>query len=114
MLSKTDSRVCPVIFALELQSGSRSGPLRGRPFLDHERDLRTSFRLSTGTGNRHHRVSSGNLQPRPRSLVDLTAFRPTTDNTGTYGNAGRSILRNPGQAQADLSLVKNARFRERF
>ena len=45
---------------------------------------------------------------------DLSAFRPTTDNTGTYGNAGRGILRNPGQAQADVSLVKNTRFRERF
>ena len=35
-------------------------------------------------------------------------------NTGTYGNSGRDILRNPGQAQADLSLVKNTRFRDRF
>src|SRR5262249_2407185 len=71
--------------------------------------------LSTGTGNRPDRIASGTLaDPTPDHWFDLTAFRPTIDNTGTYGNSGRDILRNPGQAQADLSLVKNTRFRDRF
>jgi hypothetical protein len=69
----------------------------------------------TGTGNRPDRIRDGKLpNPTPDRWFDLTGFRPTTDNTGTYGNAGRNILRNPGQAQMDLSLVKNTRFRERF
>jgi hypothetical protein len=71
--------------------------------------------LSTGTANRPDRIGDGKLSnPTPDHWFDLSAFRPTTDNTGTYGNAGRGILRNPGQAQADVSLVKNTRFRERF
>jgi hypothetical protein len=71
--------------------------------------------LSTGTGNRPDRIASGVLSnPTPDLWFDLTAFRPTTDNTGTYGNSGRDILRQPGQAQADLSLVKNTRIKERF
>jgi hypothetical protein len=71
--------------------------------------------LSTGTGNRPDRIASGTLDhPTPDHWFDLGAFRPTSDNTGTYGNAGRDILSSPGQAQADLSLVKNTRFHERF
>jgi hypothetical protein len=71
--------------------------------------------LSTGTGNRPNRIASGVLSnPTPDHWFDLTAFQPTTDNTGTYGNSGRDILRAPGIAEADLSLVKNTRFKERF
>jgi hypothetical protein len=71
--------------------------------------------LSTGTGNRPNRIASGNLSnPTPDHWFDLTAFQPTTDNTGTWGNSGRDILRTPGIAQADLSIVKNTRFKERF
>jgi hypothetical protein len=71
--------------------------------------------LSTGTGNRPNRIASGDLaNPTPDHWFDLTAFVPTTDNTGTWGNSGRDILRAPGILQADLSLVKNTRFRERF
>src|SRR5581483_11616651 len=44
---------------------------------------------------------------------DLSAFVPTTDNTGTYGNSGRNILRRPKQVNFDLSLVKVTRFRDR-
>ncbi|HZT28881.1 MAG TPA: carboxypeptidase regulatory-like domain-containing protein [Bryobacteraceae bacterium] len=71
--------------------------------------------LSTGTGNRPNRIASGTLaNPTPDHWFDLTAFRPTADNTGTWGNSGRGILRAPGLAQADLSVVKNTRFKERF
>lgn len=71
--------------------------------------------LSTGTGNRPDRIGSGVLDnPTPDRWFDLAAFRPTTDNTGTYGNSGRNILRAPGQAQFDLSLVKNTMIGERI
>ncbi|MBO0859448.1 MAG: TonB-dependent receptor [Chloracidobacterium sp.] len=71
--------------------------------------------LSTGTGNRPNQIGSGNLSnPTIDRWFDLSAFVPTADNTGTYGNAGRNILRGPGQANVDLSLVKVTRFKERF
>ena len=40
------------------------------------------------------------------SRFDTTAFQRTADNTGTFGTAGRNILRGPGQFNIDLSLVK--------
>ncbi|HWB98310.1 MAG TPA: TonB-dependent receptor, partial [Bryobacteraceae bacterium] len=71
--------------------------------------------LSNGTGNRPNRIASGTLaNPTPDHWFDLTAFQATSDNTGTWGNSGRGILRAPGLVQADLSLVKNTRFREHF
>jgi hypothetical protein len=71
--------------------------------------------LSTGTGNRPNRVGSGKLDnPTIDRWFDLSAFTPTADNTGTYGNSGRNILRAPGQVNVDFSLVKVTRFRERF
>jgi hypothetical protein len=47
-------------------------------------------------------------------VVTTWLFSETADNTGTYGNSGRNILRAPGQANLDFSLVKVTRFRERF
>jgi Carboxypeptidase regulatory-like domain/TonB dependent receptor len=71
--------------------------------------------LSTGTANRPNRIGSGELDnPTIDRWFDLSAFTPTADNTGTYGNSGRNILRAPGQANVDFSLVKVTRFRERF
>ncbi len=71
--------------------------------------------LSTGTGNRPDRIGSGVLDnPTPDRWFDLAAFAPTRDNTGTYGNAGRNILRAPGQAQFDIGISKRTRFAERF
>jgi hypothetical protein len=70
---------------------------------------------STGTGNRPDRIGKGTLDnPTPDRWFDVSAFLPTRDNTGTYGSAGRDILRAPGQLQFDLSLVKRTRFLERF
>ena len=71
--------------------------------------------LSTGTGNRPNRLADGKLSnPTIDKWFDLAAFAVTTDNTGTYGNSGRNILRAPGQTNVDISLVKNTRFKERF
>jgi hypothetical protein len=71
--------------------------------------------LSNGTGNRPNRIASGELDnPTVDRWWDTTAFLPTADNTGTYGNAGRNILRQPNQTNVDISLIKNTRFGERF
>jgi hypothetical protein len=42
---------------------------------------------------------------------DPTAFAPVT--AVRYGNSGRNILRGPGLVNADLSLFRNFRFKER-
>jgi hypothetical protein len=83
----------------------------GLPFtVTQQQDL-----LSTGTANRPNRLANGTLaNPTPDRWFDVAAFQPTSDNTGTYGNSGRNILRAPGQFQVDFSVVKNTRFRERF
>jgi len=71
--------------------------------------------LSNGTANRPNRLRNGDLSnPTPDLWFDTTAFSPTTDNTGTYGNSGRNILRQPGQVNFDISVIKNTRITERF
>ncbi len=66
--------------------------------------------LSTGTANRPNRTGDGTLDnPTIDRWFDTTAFVATTDNTGTYGNSGRNILRGPGQFKVDLSIVKAVR-----
>jgi hypothetical protein len=66
--------------------------------------------LSTGTGNRPNRVCDGKLDhPTIDKWFDLSCFVPTTENTGTYGNAGRNIIRGPGSFNIDASLIKNTR-----
>lgn len=71
--------------------------------------------LSNGTGNRPNRVANGALDnPTPDRWYNLAAFVPTSDNTGMYGSSGRNILRQPGQVNADISIIKSTRFFERF
>jgi len=66
--------------------------------------------LSTGTGNRPNRIGNGTLDnPTIDRWFDLGAFATTTENTATYGDAGRNILRGPGQFQVDASLIKVTR-----
>src|SRR5207248_10768675 len=70
---------------------------------------------STGTGNRPNRIANGRLDnPTPDRWFDLSAFAATTDNTGTYGNSGRNILRQPDQVNADFAVLKNTRIGERL
>jgi len=40
---------------------------------------------------------------------DPAAFKPPTDTTGTWGDAGRDIMRGPSQFNIDMSLIKNTR-----
>jgi hypothetical protein len=66
--------------------------------------------LSTGTGNRPNRVCDGKLDnPTIDKWFDLSCFTPTTENTATYGDAGRNIIRGPGSFNIDASLIKNTK-----
>ena len=65
---------------------------------------------STGTGNRPNRICDGKLSnPTIDKWFDTSCFVRTADITGTYGNAGRGILRGPGSFNIDASLIKNTR-----
>jgi len=66
--------------------------------------------LSTGTGNRPNRICNGTLShPTIDEWFDLSCFVPPADNTGTYGNSGRGILRGPGSFNIDASIIKNTK-----
>jgi hypothetical protein len=65
---------------------------------------------STGTGNRPNRICDGDLpNPTIDRWFDTSCFVPTADITGTYGDAGRGIIRGPGSFNIDASLIKNTR-----
>jgi hypothetical protein len=65
---------------------------------------------STGTGNRPDRIADGRLDnPTIERWFDTSAFRAPADVTGTYGDAGRNILRGPGQFNIDFSIIKTTR-----
>jgi hypothetical protein len=65
---------------------------------------------STGTGNRPNRICDGNISnPTIDRWFDLSCFVPPTDLTGTYGDAGRGIIRGPGSFNIDASLIKNTK-----
>ena len=66
--------------------------------------------LSTGTGNRPNRICDGKLDnPTIDRWFDTSCFVPPTENTGTYGDSGRNIIRGPGSFNIDASLIKNTR-----
>jgi hypothetical protein len=72
----------------------------------------TGTMLSTGvTENRPDRIGDGTAaDPTVEQWFDATAFQQTADRTGTFGSAGRGILRGPGQFNIDLSVTKQTRF----
>ena len=66
--------------------------------------------LSTGTGNRPNRVCNGNINnPTIDRWFDTSCFVPTADSTGTYGDAGRGIIRGPGSFNIDASFAKHTK-----
>jgi Carboxypeptidase regulatory-like domain len=70
---------------------------------------------STGTGNRPNRIANGRLDnPTPDRWWDLSAFQATSDNTGTFGNSGRNILRQPDQVNTDFAVIKKTKIGERI
>ncbi len=65
---------------------------------------------SAGTGNRPNRICDGNLSnPTIDRWFDTSCFVSPADVTGTYGDAGRGIIRGPGSFNIDASLVKNTK-----
>jgi hypothetical protein len=67
---------------------------------------------STGTQNRPNRTCDGSLSGGGTidKWFDTSCFVSPTDTTGTFGDAGRNILRGPGQVNIDASLIKRTRF----
>jgi hypothetical protein len=64
-----------------------------------------------GTGQRPNVIGDWNLDnPTIDKWFDPAAFQPPTDTTGTYGDAGRNIMRGPSQFNIDMSLIKNTHF----
>ena len=47
--------------------------------------------------------------PTIAKWFDPAAFQPPADTTGTWGDAGRDIMRGPSQFNIDMSLIKNTR-----
>jgi hypothetical protein len=63
-----------------------------------------------GTGQRPNVVGDWRLDnPTVDKWYEPSAFQPPADNTGTYGDAGRNIMRGPDQFNIDMSLIKNTR-----
>jgi len=70
--------------------------------------------LSTMTNNvpgllyRPDRIGSGELDhPTIDRWFDTSAFKQPIETTATFGNAGRNILRGPGQFTIDAALAKH-------
>jgi hypothetical protein len=63
-----------------------------------------------GTGQRPNVVGDWELDdPTIEKWYEPSAFQPPADNTGTYGDAGRNIMRGPEQFNIDMSLIKHTR-----
>ena len=66
---------------------------------------------STGTGNRPNRLGQGVADdPTIDQWFNRDHFQAITETTGTYGDAGRNIVRGPGQVNIDFSVIKGTRF----
>jgi hypothetical protein len=77
--------------------------------------LATPVSGSNGFTERPNRIGNGTLPRDQRSVsrwFDTTAF--TIPPVGVFGNAGRNIVRGPGQSTVDGSALKDFRLTERF
>ena len=71
----------------------------------------TITNASPGSLFRPDRIGSGLVDdPTVDRWFDTSAFRVPSEATATYGDAGRNILRGPGQFTIDAALVKLTRF----
>ncbi|MBZ5652607.1 MAG: TonB-dependent receptor [Acidobacteriia bacterium] len=82
-------------------------------------DVSTNLSNSDGGGNvanaaRPNRVGDPNTTPCiPGTIFNTCAFETNTV-AGTFGNAGRNIIRGPGFQNWDLSIFKNFPLSERY
>jgi hypothetical protein len=60
-----------------------------------------------GPSQRPDTIGDGTLSdPTVDKWFNTDAYQPPADKTGTWGNTGRNTLRQPGQFNIDLSLIK--------
>jgi hypothetical protein len=77
--------------------------------------LATPVSGSNGFTERPNRIGDGTLSSDQRTVsrwFDTSAF--AIPAVGIFGDAGRNIVRGPGQSTVDFSLVKDFRFAERY
>ena len=82
-------------------------------------DIATNLSNSDGGGNvanaaRPNRVGDPNGTPCIRGTIFNTCAFETNTVLGTFGNAGRNIIRGPGFQNWDLSIFKNIPLTERY
>jgi hypothetical protein len=85
----------------------------GYPFSVFQEQGPRSTNTSAPPGSlfRPNRIGSGVVDdPTVDRWFDTTAFKAPSETTATYGNAGRNILRGPGQFTVDAALGKLTRF----
>ena len=103
------------IYALPFARGGKLGGWQasglllarsGYPFTVFQ-SLNPSSTLTAGVAYRPDRRGSGVLEaPTVDRWFDTGAFTRTTEPTAAFGNAGRNILRGPGQFTIDAALAK--------
>jgi hypothetical protein len=72
--------------------------------------IQTQNVASANVQNRPNRVCDGSLDnPTVDRWFDTSCFVPPSDTTGTFGDAGRNILRGPGQFNIDASIIKKTK-----
>ena len=84
----------------------------GYPFtvFQSQNPLSTLSTIVPGQLYRPDRIGSGRLEnPTVDRWFDTAAFKAPTEPTATFGNAGRNILRGPGQFTIYAALVKVTR-----
>jgi len=82
----------------------------GYPFtvFQAQNPLSTLSASMPGLFYRPNRIGSGELDhPTIDRWFDTGAFVPPAETTATFGNAGRNILRGPGQFTIDAALAKH-------
>lgn len=71
---------------------------------------------NTGIGNNRDRLNATGISPvlsNPTTGEWFNTAAFTLEPYGTFGNAGRNTIPNPGRNAANLTLLKNFRFHER-
>ena len=79
-----------------------------RPAADRHAGAGRASRPAPATG-RTRSATASCRNPTIDRWFDTSCFVPPTEPTGTFGDAGRGIIRGPGSFNIDASLIKNTK-----